>query len=678
MAAKITVITIKAGASAQQIQTAIDTAPPGAVIKLAAGNYTFNKTVVIDRDDITIEGAGVGETVITLAKSVGDQPAFQIGAPEFKEELGDPATIKAAKEGATSVTITSGNVPQVGDVVWISAENDNALFKDIGDTLWQKDKPLRTYMAVVTEVSVNTVTLDGDLPMDFPKGATLQVIETTDNVTLSGMTLKGGYGASNPGKFTNTIAAGEDAAMILANGTTGLTILDLEIIDPVSNGLVIGKSVAPVVDGFSVDGSHNKGDGGNGYGLEIRDVYDGTFTDLTIIDTRHAVVFASYTSSNGNTVEVTYTNRDINFHGGLDTENTVTVHESIRDTAAEQGYMAPVMFANEGTTYGAPTDMRTNEVTFGQVVGTVRADEVHSASTGSNIKTLGGSDTLIGAQGDDFLDGGTGDDRFFASAGQDTIVGGTGTDVLIVEGPRADYVLAKTGNGLVLSSADGTTLLSGVETIKFDDASVKASSVTNTVAVVSGTATYDVYTAATSLIAGKDFDAVNFTGSSDVSFLGNGLSNRASGNGGDNLFEMGGGNDVAIGGAGNDMLAGGSGNDLLIGDDGADVLRGDVGIDTLRGGEGADSYVASDGTNYVVGFSHRSGDTFAFDGHETAEVLDAIAIWLENPTAEIDGFEISMTTYGGYQSLSVTTDSGENLVFVNYGAEKLLDVFDWA
>ncbi|MEO8529749.1 MAG: hypothetical protein ABI459_00860 [Deltaproteobacteria bacterium] len=682
MATKIPVITIKAGASAHDIQVAIDTAPAGAIIKLSAGNYTFTETVVIDRDDITIEGAGVGETVITLSKSAKDMPAFQIGAPEFGETMSDGGTIAAASDGATTVTMTGGDAPRVGDVVFISAENDQALFDSIGDTTWQKDKPLRTMMAVVTDVSGGTITLDRDLPMDFPKGTTIQVLETADNVTISGMTFVGGYGAADPGDFTNTIAAGNDAGMIVANGTTGLTILDVSIENPVSSGVIIGKSLDPVVDDLSVHGSHNKGDGGNGYGLEIRDVYDGKFTDLTMVDTRHAVVFASFASSNGNTVEVTYTNRDINFHGGLDTDNTVTVLESIRDTKAEQGYMAAVTFANEGTSYGAPTDMSTNHVSFGKVIGTVRSERVQAVDTGADIQTLGGSDTLIGGHGNDKLDGGTGTDTFYASAGQDTLIGGSGADMLIVDGNKADYSLIKTSSGLSLISADGTTAMSGIETIKFNDGTVAAGSVTETVAkpivpVIAGTAQYDIHTSSASVIAGKDFNAINFTGSSDASFVGNDLSNRAKGNAGDNLMHMGGGDDVAIGGAGNDSLFGGAGNDLLTGGAGNDILRGDDGIDRLRGDAGADLFVASGGTNFVVGFSHKSGDSFAFEGHSEAEVLDAIAQWSDDPSADLDGFTMTMTTYNGHSSLSVTTDEGENLVFVNYGAEKLLGVYDW-
>ena len=66
-----------------------------------------------------------------------------------------------------AVTVANGATLKVGDVLWIERPNDAALFKEIGDTLWQEDKPLRTAMVVVKAVNGNTVVLDRPLPFAF-------------------------------------------------------------------------------------------------------------------------------------------------------------------------------------------------------------------------------------------------------------------------------------------------------------------------------------------------------------------------------------------------------------------------------------------------------------------------------------------------------------------------------
>ena len=52
--------------TAETLQALIEGAPEGATIKLAAGNYRFDDSISIERSDITLVGAGSGETRITF------------------------------------------------------------------------------------------------------------------------------------------------------------------------------------------------------------------------------------------------------------------------------------------------------------------------------------------------------------------------------------------------------------------------------------------------------------------------------------------------------------------------------------------------------------------------------------------------------------------------------------
>ncbi|WP_309663197.1 hypothetical protein [Tabrizicola sp.] len=462
-------ISIAAGSSAASIQSAINAAPAGAIVRLAAGNYSFDRTVVIDRDDITVTGASAGATMITTRASMGGEPAFRIGDALFKEDLGVGVTMSYAPEGARTITVAGGHAFRPGDAIWIETANDAQLFRQIGDTQWRGDQPLRTALATVTSVSGNKITLDRDLPFEFKSQGTLvHEIDLVSGVELRDMTLKGSYGTSDPADFSNSEAGANGGMMLLVNTSKGVTVSGIEIEEPGSNGMVIAKSIDAQVSDLTVTGAHNKGDGGNGYGLWIRDVYDSDFQGLNIHDTRHAVLFASVTSASGNTVQVDDTNRDINFHGGLDHDNLVTVDRSVR-SGAEPGYLGSVTFVNPGTDYRAPTDPDANTILFREVVGTVRADDVRGMNGGARLTTLGGNDTLTGGNGSDRLDGGSGNDLIRASRGSDTVIGGYGTDTVDFDIWRSTVTLSVSNGQLLVRGEFGVTRLSGVEYVTFEN-----------------------------------------------------------------------------------------------------------------------------------------------------------------------------------------------------------------
>ena len=136
------------------------------------------------------------------------------------------------------------------------------------------------------------------------------------------------------------------------------------------------------------------------------------------------MLFASWTSEANNTISVRGTNRDINFHGGVDHDNVVEVVSSSR-TDVEAGYLSPVLFVNDtGTSYGAPTDPDANTVTFRYVNGTNKAEVLTADPLGSEFHARSGADTLIGGKGVDLFYADKGDDIIFASAGNDRIDGG--------------------------------------------------------------------------------------------------------------------------------------------------------------------------------------------------------------------------------------------------------------
>ena len=621
-------MTVKLGTTAAELQRLIDTAAAGTTLQLEAGHYNFDRTIVVNRDDISVVGAGSGKTFINVPSSLGEE-AFQIGSGS---KTGAFKLSADMAEGSKVMTLSGTHSFVAGDHVYLSRESTAAFYAEIGDTTWANTNvALRTSIARVVAVDGLKITLSTGVHFDFTTGeTTVSEIGMAENVKVGGFTVDYGLATADPSKFLNTLSAYDRNAVIEVDGTAGLVLFDIASHDVPSLGVNVASSTNANIDKITMTGAHNKGDGGNGYGLQIRDVYDSRFTNLSDMDMRHSVVFASWTSAVGNFVHVAQTDRDINFHGGRDHDNVVMVDKSIRD--ANSDIIAPTLFVNtKGTHYGSVTDADANKVAFGTVVGTRLNDAVTGYDNGAWLDGKGGNDSLTGGAGNDMLIGGS---------GRDTLNGMAGEDIVDYSGNYANFTITAKGNGsyeIVDRVGDQSIdLVSGVEWLVFDDKvldlrdmSVKALSAVNgvfngagtwgTVSITPepvllelvGTAGNDLFTVSSSTtrvagLAGTDTvrSSASFTLSADVERLeligtaaingtGNLNADMITGNAANNILQGMAGADRLTGKDGNDTLLGGADVDLLYGDAGNDRLDGGAGQDKMTGGAGADEFVFS-------------------------------------------------------------------------------------
>ncbi|WP_425052167.1 hypothetical protein [Psychromarinibacter sp. S121] len=681
-----TTITVGPGTSASELQTIIDNAPAGATIKLGAGTFTFTETVTVARNDISLIGAGSGETIIIADEKLGDDPAIQVGHDLHSPETVDTYSLAAsAAAGDTAIDLAEGHDVQAGDFLYLTQDNTDELFDAIGDEEWRKDKDLTTILVEVASVDGNTVTLTSALNFDFDPALTeVQERVIVEDVTIGGFTVQGGWGEPDASDFSNTIGNAKGASMIIVAGTSGTVVTDIAIEDAASHGLTLADSREVTVTGLTVDGSHNKGTGGNGYGVWIRDVYDSTLSGLEITDTRHAVLFASYSSATGNTIEVDYTNRDINFHGGLDQDNTVTVHTSLR-TGDEVGYMGSTLFFNEGESYGAPTDPDANTVTFDYVTGTVRADLVYASDEGAVIATRKSADVVYTGAGDDKVSLGSGHDVLYASGGDDTVYGGKGDDTVYFAGSLDDYQTYRSGSVLVVSGAYGETRLVDVDYVVFDGTELDADSVGTTAMAIApvfqteggddfadltGNPGWEREYSDVSALMGTNLNALTLTGTGEIDAVGNDMRNHMMGNAADNRLEGAGGNDRMLGMHGDDIVLGEAGDDFLHGGYGDDTLVGGEGSDLLTGHAGADTFVGTEGENVVLDFDLSEGDRLVFNCDPEDRFAEAFETFREGGTPG-DGFTFTETTYDSADSLLITSALGEQLLLAGVTAEEL-------
>lgn len=667
--------------SAQDLQELINTAEPDSTIVLNAGTYEFDQTISIQRDDIAIVGKGEGQTIIQMSAAHADKPVFQIGNDLYKQNMLSETHITAAlTEGDVRVQVASDHSINVGDTFYIEQENTAEFFSEIGDDHWQKDTPLRVFMTEVVAVDGDEVILADALPFDFdPSITNVRTLDQFENVTLSGFSIVGPYGASDPSDFSNTQGDSTRASVILVSGTDGVTLSNISLFDVPSHGLTVDDSHNFEVSGLLVDGSHNKGSGGNGYAVWIRNVFDSSFEDLSLFDTRHAVLFGSYNTAIGNTVHVLETNRDINFHGGLDQGNFVHVESSVRE-GIEQEYMAAVSFFNFGTSYGAPTNAQDNTLVFDTVTGTVRQDVVFASDAGALISTGMAADTVHGGAGDDVVDLGSGHDTYFASEGTDVVIGGSGSDTAIFQYDLSNYSTYWQDGAFVVSNATSTTYFTQFEFVTFSDIewslndvplgirsqSLYEESDTAGLQTVDGGAGWQRAYVDESGVLGESLEACTFSGTDDIQLIGNILDNHIMGGRGNDLLEGRDGVDRLLGRHGNDVLLGGAGNDALYGGMGNDTLLGGSGEDVLTGGLGADLFVGSAGVNVVTDFSLQDGDTIIFNngGASCASAVEDFFATGE----ETGSLRAETTDHDGELALSLTWGE-ESLLILGYAAE---------
>ena len=281
----------------------------------------------------------------------------------------------------------------------------------------------------------------------------------------------------------------------------------------------------------------------------------------------------------------------------------------------------------------------------GQVFTTLAADAVIEHAVAGD-----GQDRLVGNALDNHLLGMRGDDTLSGGAGDDTLDGGTGLDVAVFAGSAAAYTVQRMGGEVVVTGADGTDILRGIERLQFDDQTIENSVVSpppppppplpplppQPVAELRGTAGNETLTGTATAerllgLAGNDslvggdgddtllggagndtyvggagFDTISFEDiSSPVSFS---LAVTASQNTG------GAGTDRVRTRHGVENLLGGLGADTLGGDAGANRIDGGAGNDTLTGGAGNDTLVGGEDSDTAVFSGNRSAYTFVLNG----------------------------------------------------------------
>ena len=116
--------TLSPGATAAQIQSAINNCPSGQVVKLNAGTYNINAIRLQAPGNWVLRGAGMGKTILKMS---GGSANFYMGDyPPWAGSWDSTVDITSGgKQAGTNITLSSGSDYTVGDLAVIDMENSD-------------------------------------------------------------------------------------------------------------------------------------------------------------------------------------------------------------------------------------------------------------------------------------------------------------------------------------------------------------------------------------------------------------------------------------------------------------------------------------------------------------------------------------------------------------------------
>jgi hypothetical protein len=444
------VVTVALGTTAAQLDTMIANADRGTTFLLEKGTYTFDQQIDVRHGDITIKGAGVGETTI-MVTGITRADAIRVQAPWQKENWGDIEgseaklnTMLKVAAGEHDMTITLGSTTnlKVGDFLEISQKN----IPESGD----KNADFLGTMAEITgiDAAAGRVTLTHEIGFDAVKGATVRAVELLHNVVLGDFTID--YGAPtvtvDPYRYVNNNVQyvgqpGMESVGVRAiflNDVANGAVYNVEIKNAGSNGLGVRGVVGLEVNGLTVDGVQNLGEGGNGYGLEIARSYHSTYENLNFEGlVRHSVTFSKDGSSAYNNVHVASASANVDFHGGPDYKNIYYIERMDLSQLKDD-------YAFNGIDYRDSRNESQNTVVFDSFKGadSIRITSLdasyepinytgYDSATALNSYSASRDDIVYGSSNDGIINTGAGNDTIYSGSGDQKIYTGAGADKII-------------------------------------------------------------------------------------------------------------------------------------------------------------------------------------------------------------------------------------------------------
>ncbi len=568
------------------LQSAIDAAAAagGGEVVMAAGTYVVSggeepsDGCLMLKSNVTLSGAGMGETTIKLADG-SDTKVTGIVRSAYGEETHD--------FGMKNLTLDGNRDATTGKVDgWFNGYIPGSTGKDSNVTLDSVEiKDCSGYGFDPHEQTVNMVIrnsvshgngLDGFVA-DYLSDSVFEnnvaynndrhgfnVVTSTHDFTLSNNTA---YGNGSTGIV---VQRGSENIPSPAN----ITITGGEVYGNGAEGVLIKLSTDVSVSGVNIH--DNASAGVRIYGSSGVDLVDNVLSHNSLGASVPEIIIQSYDDTSG--VSGKYFNGSDNLiRGNLITgsdQSTYGVAERNEDGTDRNSVVGnTISHTSKGLTliYGDGS-FAGDAFPLIPVQGTEAGDVINGGAANELMFGLAGKDTLNGAAGDDILVGG---------AAADKLTGGAGADTFRFDAATDSYRTATTSAVDLITDFDISQDRIDLANLGF---SGLGSGKNGTLNISYNTATDRTYI--------KSLDADASGNRFELGLSGN-LKDTL--NGSHFIFQR-----VIEGTQGGDTLTGTGGNDVINGNAGADRIDGGAGVDLINGGADADLLTGGAGADVFV------------------------------------------------------------------------------
>ena len=446
----MTIRTVGTGGDFQTIQAAINAATNGDTIEIAAG--TYREQVTVNGKDITLHGAGSGQTIIE--------------APDANLLVSNASDPNATRPTKYAVVTIKGDADVTIEGVTVDGRDQASI-----------PNPPTNYdfMAIYvlnSDAHIDGVAVTRTAELLSPDPNDVSGVQRNHSILATGHdAAHGGSDAGYTVEIENSTVSGFQKNGIFVNGSTltanvhDNTIVGAHTANTAQNGIQVGSLFGAVGDG-NFSGTHatidhntitdigNSGPAGSASGIIV---CDGDASSVSI--TNNTLTGWAAPQANGNS-GITF----VDSNGGTVTGNTISGFDAGLNALDQFGGTLHTPVSHSGNIYNnnvinvalEPNPAGTTGLTF-------------SGSEGhDDLTSNAGNDTRSGLGGNDTLDGGAGNDTLVGGGGNDTIIGGSGVDTAAYAATISTSGITDDGAGhfaVATGGSEGTDTLSGVEKI---------------------------------------------------------------------------------------------------------------------------------------------------------------------------------------------------------------------
>ncbi len=289
-------------------------------IRLPAGVLNLDEPIRIPGHYFTLEGDASGNTHLWAAFP-GENRAMITAAGKLNKQ-------RFSLEKAVSLTDTHLALPQadrhfsVGDWLLLSAPNTEAFLQQLGSRVWKRQSPrIRQVMLQVRTVDAGGVVVHRPVGLELAAGeGRVQKLEPIRGLRLSNLKLSylpGEKAEAALEKYEN-LRPDHRVDGIALQWVTGCTLANIQVEMAGRHPLNLDGVAECKFRKLVLQGSWNKGKGGNGY-LRVARSHHNRFEDLRLENLRHLAI--QWSSSHNHFLRLRTRAVDVNFHGGYSRHN---------------------------------------------------------------------------------------------------------------------------------------------------------------------------------------------------------------------------------------------------------------------------------------------------------------------------------------------------------------------